>query len=365
MLIPVLHLLPPECAHRVAIQSLKLGLMPRRDPTGLRRLRTSVAGLSLPNPLGLAAGFDKNAEAVSGLAKTGFGWLEVGTITPKPQSGNPKPRLFRLVRDRALINRMGFNNGGMEAARRRLAGRDRSDGVVGANIGANRTSKDPVGDYVACLQALYPVVDYVTINVSSPNTPGLRDLQARARLTDLLQSLLSARSALVGAASVKPLFLKIAPDLEADDEADVAEVATALGIDGLIIGNTTTARPTTLVDPRRGEAGGLSGRPLFEPSTAQLRRFFRLTGGALPLIGVGGIESGAGAFAKIQAGASAVQLLTGLIYQGPAVIARILAELDQLLDRGGFTRLSEAVGSGVGSDAPENHARSQGRRPRQ
>ena len=345
MLTALLHKFDPERAHRLAIRGLGSGLSLRQANDRWSRLETSLVGLDLPNPLGLAAGFDKNAEAFSGLAKLGFGWVEVGTITPRPQAGNPKPRIFRLPLDRALINRLGFNNQGLEAAKRRLGRRKRDDSIIGANIGANRDSEDPIADYATCLDALYPLADYFTINVSSPNTPGLRDLQGRERLSRLLGTLIGRREALGRAsASKKPLFLKIAPDLAIEDEADIAEVALEQGVDALIIANTTIDRPEDLLDPARGEAGGLSGRPLFARSTAQIGRFYDLVGGKLPLIGVGGIDSGETAYAKIRAGASAVQLYTGFIYGGPGAIPEILAGLDRCLQRDGFSSLADAVG---------------------
>jgi dihydroorotate dehydrogenase len=253
--------------------------------------------------------------------------------------------MFRLSDDRALINRLGFNNHGLEVAKRRLARRKRSFGVVGANIGANKTSNDPIQDYVQCLDGLYDLADYFTINVSSPNTPGLRDLQGRGRLAALLERLIATRAKHEPAAGRKPLFLKIAPDLAPEDETDIAEVALEFGIDALIICNTTLDRPEDLIHPNRTETGGLSGRPLFEPSTAQIRRFYRLTDAKLPLIGVGGIDSGESAYAKIRAGASALQLYTGFIYGGPALIPAILTELDRCLERDGFDALASAVGS--------------------
>ena len=343
MLTRALHLLPPEAAHGLAIWGLEHGLVRRRRADAWPSLATRLCGLDLPNPLGLAAGFDKNAQGLRGLARLGFGFVEIGTVTPLPQAGNPKPRLFRLAQDRALINRLGFNGEGLERVRARLALRRRDWGVIGANIGANRDAADPTLDYVTCLRGLYPLVDYVTVNVSSPNTPGLRRLQHGRRLETLLAALIDARCELA-AGLVKPILLKIAPDLEADEEQAVAETALTAGIDGLIVGNTTLARPEGLRSRHRGEAGGLSGAPLLARSTAQLARMYRLTGGRLPLVGVGGIGSGTDAYAKIRAGAAAVQLYTALIYQGPAVVPRILAELEALLARDGHARIDTAVG---------------------
>ncbi len=341
---PAWRLLPPETAHALAIWALRRGLAPTVTPPSSVRLRTSFCGFELAHPLGLAAGFDKNALAVPGLFGLGFAFVEIGTVTPRPQGGNPRPRLFRLRRQQALINRMGFNNDGLEAVRARLAGQEACPGPLGANIGANRDARDAIADYVACLRGLYELVDYLTVNVSSPNTPGLRDLQGRARLDELLAALVEARSALAGGSRPKPLLLKIAPDLEPDDEAAIAEVALARGIDGLIISNTTTARPQVVSGRRRDEAGGLSGAPLFLRSTEQLGRFHRLTRGRLPLVGVGGILRGSDAYAKIRAGASALQLYTALVYRGPRVVSRILADLDHLLALDGVARVEDARG---------------------
>jgi dihydroorotate dehydrogenase len=304
---------------------------------------TCLRGLHLPNPLGLAAGFDKNAEALPGLAKLGFGWIEIGTVLPKPQAGNPRPRIFRLRQDRAVINRLGFNSQGLERVRARLARRKPSWGVIGANLGSNRDSADPVQDYVTCLRGLHALVDYVTINVSSPNTPGLRDLQHGGRLEALLEALTETRAGL-GSDGPKPILLKIAPDLEQEQERAIAATAMAAGIDGLIVGNTTLARPD-LRSRHRGQAGGLSGPPLMAVSTAQLARLYRFTEGRLPLVGVGGIASGADAYAKIRAGAGALQLYTAFIYQGPGVVRRVLGELDALLARHGHASVAAAVGS--------------------
>lgn len=344
MLTSALHLLPPEAAHRLAIWGLGQGLVRRRPADAWPSLATTLCGLDLPNPLGLAAGFDKDAQALPGLVRMGFGFVEIGTVTPEPQPGNPRPRLFRLPEDRALINRLGFNGEGLERVRARLARREAGWGVIGANIGANRDAADPTLDYVTCLRGLYPLVDYVTVNVSSPNTPGLRRLQHGRRLEALLAALIEARRELAEGPT-KPILLKIAPDLEADEERAIAEAALAAGIDGLIVANTTLARPAGLRGRHRGEAGGLSGAPLLAPSTAQLARIYRLTEGRLPLVGVGGIASGADAYAKIRAGASALQLYSALIYHGPAVVTRILAELEALLAQGGHDRLAAAVGS--------------------
>ena len=335
----MLRLLPPETAHRAAIRALPW--VPACSVPASRRLRTVVAGLELPHPLGLAAGFDKNGEAWAALLRQGFASVEVGTVTPRPQPGNPRPRLFRLPEDGALINRLGFNNDGAEALARRLAGRDRGRGVVGVNIGMNKDAADPAVAYARCLAVLGGLADYVTVNVSSPNTPGLRALQQRPALDRLLAALAPLRAG-------TPLFLKVAPDLEPADEADVAALCVEHRIDALVVSNTTLDRPATLRSPLAAEAGGLSGRPLFARSTAQLARMAALLDGRVPLIGVGGIASGADAYAKIRAGAVAVQLYTALIYQGPGIVARILAELEALLAHDGFAGVAEAVGADRG-----------------
>ena len=345
MLLRGLHRLPPESAHGLALWALRKGWLAHQAVPVSPRLRTRLLSFELAHPLGLAAGFDKNAEAVPGLFRLGFSFVEIGTVTPRPQAGNPRPRLFRLPRQEALINRMGFNNRGLDAVCARLEALGPRPGPVGANIGANRDSADQLQDYVACLRGLYPLVDYVTVNVSSPNTPGLRDLQRRDRLDALLGALLEVRGALAGTSELKPLLLKIAPDLAPDDEAAIAEVVLARGIDGLIISNTTIARPEVLTGRHRREAGGLSGAPLFRRATEQLGRFFRLTGGRLPLIGVGGIASGADAYAKIRAGASALQLYTALVYRGPKLVPQLLAELDQLLAEDGHSGIGDAIGA--------------------
>lgn len=333
--IGLLHLLPPEAAHRLA-----LGLLPLLRPTRLAtrpRLRTRLAGLDLPHPLGLAAGFDKNGEAYAALLGQGLALVEVGTVTPRPQSGNPRPRLFRLTPDRAIVNRMGFNNAGAAALASRLVARDRGRGIVGVNIGINKDAADPTADYLHGLETFASLADYITINVSSPNTPGLRALQKRAALDRLLSALAPARG-------TTPLFLKIAPDLEVGDEADIAALCIEHGLAALIVSNTTVARPPGLCSPHAEEAGGLSGRPLFERSTRLLARMAVRLDGRVPLIGVGGIANGADAYAKIRAGATALQLYTALVYQGPALIGRILAELDASLARDGFHQVGDAVG---------------------
>jgi dihydroorotate dehydrogenase len=340
----LLRLLPAETAHRATI-ALTGAAGPFLPNIGAddARLNVTALGLSFPNPVGLAAGFDKNAQVSAAMGKLGFGFVECGTVTPKPQAGNPRPRLFRLSEDRAVINRMGFNNDGMEKAASNLArrGLDKSKwGITGINIGANKDSQDRIADYVRTFNTLAPLADYVTVNVSSPNTPGLRGLQNKDALTRLLGALTDARKTKV------PLLLKIAPDLDGHALDDIAEAARASGIEGLIVSNTTITRPV-LISPQAGESGGLSGAPLFAPSTEILRQMRRRLGNAVTLVGVGGVSSGADAYAKIRAGASLVQLYTALVYQGPDLVTRIKRELAALLARDGFVQVADAVGVDV------------------
>lgn len=337
----VMHRLDPERAHRLALAALKAGLAPRPGPITSPRLATTLAGMALPNPVGLAAGFDKNAEALDGLTRAGFGFLEVGAATPLPQAGNPRPRLFRLPEDRAAINRFGFNNEGMEAIAARLAAGPRTV-PVGLNLGANKDSADRASDFAAVLARCGPHLDFATVNVSSPNTERLRDLQGRSALAALLAGVMAARDDLDRPI---PVFLKIAPDLAEPELADVAAVAQEAGITGIVATNTTITREG-LASRLAGEVGGLSGQPLFERSTRVLARLSDLTGGQMPLIGVGGIGSAEQAYAKIRAGASAVQLYTGLVYGGLSLVRRIAGGLDRLLERDGFASVAQAVGSG-------------------
>lgn len=341
----VLSALPPEAAHRLTIRALRAGFSPGGQAAGDPLLRTRVWGLDFPNPIGLSAGFDKDAEVYAPLLRLGFGFVEVGSITPRPQAGNPKPRVFRLPEEGAVINRLGFNSAGLAAAVTNLR-RRRSEraGIVGINIGKNRDSADAAADYAAGTAALAPLADYLVINVSSPNTPGLQALQEAVALRALLERVQTARHAAVPKRP-PPLLLKIAPDLMAADARDVAEVAVAGAIDGLIVGNTTTGRPPDLHGRHARESGGLSGRPLFSLSTELLREVYRLTEGRLPLVGVGGIASGADAYAKIRAGASLVQLYTALIYQGPGLVGRIKRDLAACLRAGGFATVAAAVGA--------------------
>jgi dihydroorotate dehydrogenase len=334
--VAALRLLDPEIAHRLAVQAARFAPLPA-PPADDPVLATTVAGLKLPNPVGLAAGLDKNGEALRGLSRLGFGFVECGSVTPRPQPGNPKPRLFRLWEDRAIINRMGFNNAGLEAFAARLARRP-AGAVIGANLGANKDTGDKAADYVAGLTRLRGLADYVAVNVSSPNTPGLRDLQGRAALDDLLGRLAEAR-----AGDPTPVFLKIAPDLTTAEIQLIVEAALDHGVDALIVANTTLDRPDTLKSPRRGEAGGLSGAPLKARAAAALRAAAEASGGRLPLIAVGGIESGAEAYARIRAGASAVQLYSALVYEGPGLVGRIKRDLAARLRADGFSTTSEAV----------------------
>jgi dihydroorotate dehydrogenase len=335
LLRPFAFALDAERAHRATIAALKwlpAGGPAAADPV----LAVRVAGLDFPNPIGLAAGFDKDAEVFAPMLGFGFGFVEVGTLTPRPQQGNPRPRLFRLVEDQAVINRMGFNNHGADAARRRLEAR-RPGGLIGVNIGANKDSADRIADYARGVREMADVADYLTVNVSSPNTPGLRGLQDKEALAELLAAVMEART-------TTPIFLKIAPDLDAAAIDDIARVAVGAAIQGLIVANTSISRPP-LRSRWRDETGGLSGAPLAPLALECLRSIRRATGGALPLIAVGGIASGADAYERIRAGASLVQLYTALVYEGPGLARRICRELKALLAQDGFVRIADAVGA--------------------
>ncbi|WP_404863807.1 quinone-dependent dihydroorotate dehydrogenase [Georhizobium sp. MAB10] len=338
----LLFLLQPETAHGLAIRALSAGLVPAPPPVRDKRLETRVANLILPNPIGMAAGFDKDAEVPNALLQLGFGFVEIGTVTPKPQAGNPQPRIFRLPEDEAVINRLGFNNRGHEAALAKLKKRSRRAGIVGVNIGANKDSDDRVADYAAGIKTFATVADYFTINVSSPNTPGLRDLQARESLAELLKSVTAAREAAASITGKRlSVFLKIAPDLDEAALDDVAEMALAHAIEGVIVSNTTLSRVGLTDSDKARETGGLSGRPLFERSTIMLARLRRRVGTSLVLIGVGGVDSAEAALTKIKAGADLVQLYTGLIYRGPAVAHDITKGLVERLDADGVAVIAD------------------------
>jgi dihydroorotate dehydrogenase len=338
----LLRRIDPETAHGLALTALRKGLAPLPRVPDRPGLAVDLAGLRLANPLGLAAGFDKNAIALSSLMRTGLGWIEVGAATPRPQPGNPRPRLFRLTDDRAAINRFGFNNDGMHAIRDRLARRPEGGPPVGLNLGANKDSEDRAGDFAQVLATCGPVIDFATVNVSSPNTERLRDLQGRAALAALLDRVMSARARL---ARPIPVFLKIAPDLTDADLADIAEVALAAGVDAIVATNTTLARDGLKSDAA-DQAGGLSGAPLFEKSTRVLARLSALTEGRVPLVGVGGIGSAEQAWTKLRAGATALQLYTALSYRGLSLVPEIIAGLDAHRAAAGYATLADAVGTG-------------------
>jgi dihydroorotate dehydrogenase len=337
LLRPLLFRVDAERAHRLTVRALKLkpaGKPPAADPA----LAIRVAGIDFPNPVGLAAGFDKDAEVPDAMLGLGFGFVEVGTLTPLSQAGNPRPRLFRLAEDRAVINRMGFNNGGQASALERLLKRAERPGIVGVNIGANKDAADRIADYANGVRVMAPVASYLTVNISSPNTPGLRQLQDKGALDALLGAVIEARRG-----TRPPIFLKVAPDLESEDIADIAEISLARGIDGLIVSNTTVGRPP--LRSRYGqEGGGLSGAPLRDLALQRLKDFRAATGGRLPLIAAGGIASAEDAYARIRAGASLVQLYSALVYEGPGLARRITRGLAGLLRRDGIATIGEAVG---------------------
>ncbi len=342
---PALNALDPERAHAVTVRALKLGfarLLPKSadDPV----LATTVWDLAFPNPVGLAAGFDKHAEVCDAALALGFGFVEAGTVTPRPQPGNSGKRLYRLAEDEAVINRFGFNSRGIAPFATNLGRRARV-GIVGANVGKNRDTVDGAADYIACIDVLAGLADYLVVNISSPNTPGLRALQARAQIEELIGRVLEARRGGAGSRRSPPLLVKVGPDLDDDGLRDIADVALATPIDGLIVGNTTIARPATLRSPDRDAPGGLSGRPLLTPSTACLAAMYRHTKGQIPIIGCGGVASGADAYAKIRAGASLVQLYSALVFHGPGLVGAIKRELAALLRRDGFAALRDAVGA--------------------
>lgn len=340
---PLVFLFSPECSHNFAISALKYGLVPFPKREEFPELETNVFGITFPNPVGLGAGFDKNAEVIAPLLDRGFGFIEVGTCTPLPQPGNEKPRLFRLCEDEAIVNRFGFNNKGANAFAENLQNRPEY-GIVGANIGKNKTSTDATADYISMLEKIYGLSDYITINISSPNTPGLRDLQGRESLDKLLGAIMQKRNNLTG--KKIPILLKISPDTSTPERADIAEIALKHSIDGLIVSNTTINRDA-LQSSYAKESGGLSGKPLFKPSTEALRELYRLTMRKIPIIGVGGISSGDDAYKKIKSGASLIQVYSALIYEGIGLVPRINSRLCELLNQDGLKNISEAVGADV------------------
>lgn len=348
LLRPLIYRFSPERAHTMAIGALKM-LPKGRKAAGDGPLATHVAGLRFPNPLGMAAGFDKDGEVPDALLGLGFGFAEVGSITPLPQAGNPKPRLFRLSEDRAVINRMGFNNGGADSAAARLTARQPRGGIVGINIGANKDAADRIADYATMTRIMAPLASYLAVNISSPNTPGLRALQDESALTGLLDAVLEARAAAAGpgagaGAGGPPVFLKVAPDLEPADIDAIARIAIDKRLGALIVSNTTISRPA-LQSAQRDETGGLSGAPLRDLAQQRLRDFRKATGGAVPLIGVGGIATAADAWARIRAGASLVQLYSAMVYEGPGIARDIVNGLESLMRRDGFSSIADAVGS--------------------
>lgn len=341
---PLLFALDPERAHEITLRSLEAGAYPRAAGPDEPSLAVTIAGLAFPNPIGIAAGFDKDARVPDAVLGLGCGFAEIGTVTPVAQQGNPRPRIFRLAADHAVINRLGFNNSGHAPALQRLLARKARGGIVGVNIGANKDSVDRAADYVKGLETFNAVASYFTVNISSPNTPGLRDLQAPAALDDLLGRIMDARSTLVSRGEPRrPVFVKVAPDIAQADIAPIAERLVAHGVDAIAVSNTTLAR-TGLSSCAPEEAGGLSGRPLFPRSTIMLARFRQATGGKVPLIGIGGIDSGETALAKIEAGASLVQLYTGLIFEGPGLIGRIKQHLTEAVRRKGARSIADLTG---------------------
>jgi dihydroorotate dehydrogenase len=352
--LPLLRWFDPEDAHRLAIQGLRL-LPPMRPRPDDPKLAVRAFGLNFPNPVGMAAGFDKSAEVPDALLRLGFGFVEIGSVTPKPQVGNPRPRLFRLERDEAVVNRMGFNNDGADTVLRRLANRAHLAGIVGVNVGANKDSPDRVADYVRLIETFAPVASYFTVNVSSPNTPGLRDLQQAAALDDLLAKVIDARERVRQNAGDSPVLLKIAPDLTLNELDDVVHIARSRRVDGMIVGNTTVARSSTLREQNRAkEQGGLSGRPLFRLSTRIVAETYVRAEGAFPLVGVGGIDSGGAALTKIRAGASLIQLYSSLIYKGLGLVDEIKRDLASTLLRTGRDSLSEIVGADAANITAED-----------
>jgi dihydroorotate dehydrogenase len=349
---PLLYALDPEDAHRLAIRMLQFAPLPPAQPDD-KRLTTRVFGLNFPNPIGIAAGFDKHAEIPDALLRSGFGFVEVGTVTPLPQPGNSRPRLFRLDADHGVINRLGFNSEGAEAVLRRLAARAKASGIVGVNVGANKDAPDRVADYVRGIEKFAAVASYVTVNISSPNTPGLRDLQQAAALDDLLARVIDARERVARNAGLTPVLLKIAPDLALSDLDDIVGIARARRIDGMIVGNTTVARPAGLRDRQSAQAGGLSGRPLLPLADRILAETYVRVEGVFPLVGAGGIDCGASALGKIRAGASLIQIYSGLVFRGLGLIGEIKAALLTALDRDRSETFADTVGADVAAVTAE------------
>ncbi len=339
LLRPVLFRVPAEQAHRLTVMALGAAPLARRlapEPALTQR----VAGIVFPNPVGMAPGFDKNAQVPDAVLRLGFGFTEIGTVTPRPQAGNPSPRLFRLVEDRAVINRMGFNNDGADAVATRLRARLGKPGIVGVNIGANKDSADRIADYAAMTRTMAPLATYLTVNISSPNTPGLRALQDEGALAELLDAVIEARGALA-----TPVFLKLAPDLQRADVDAICRIALDKRLDALIVSNTTIERPASLRSAHAGEAGGLSGEPLRQMALERLREFRKASGGTIPLIGVGGIASAADAWARIRAGASLIQIYSAMVYEGPGLARAIVSGLAKRVREEGMTSIAEAVGT--------------------
>ena len=347
MLINLLRLLPPETAHELTIKLLRSNLNLKRNHTKLfKSLKQTILGINFNNPIGLAAGFDKNAEVINQMFSYGFGFIEIGTVTPKIQLGNEKPRIFRLIEDEAIINHLGFNNEGSEKVLSNIKSfyknKDINE-IIGVNIGKNKSTQSDIDDYLYCVEKLGIYSDYITINISSPNTPGLRDLQLRGRIELLVKKIQTKQSEIEGLIK-KPIFIKISPDLNDEQLRDIALMSLANNVNGLIISNSTTKRPDTLISSYKNELGGLSGKPIFLNSTILLKKMYSLTNGQITLVGVGGISSGYECYEKIKAGASLVQLYTALVYQGPKIINKILKELDELIIIDGYQNISEAIG---------------------
>lgn len=350
---PILFKFDPEAAHNATLKAMRLGLIPAQPRIDAPELEQTLWDLKFPNPIGLAAGFDKNAEVMRSSFKMGFGFVEIGTVTPKPQSGNPRPRVFRDPDNGAVINRMGFPNAGMRVFKdnleKFLSHKKRPKGVIGINIGMNKDQKKPAQDYAALIKMLGPMADYLTINISSPNTPGLRDLQRREPLLELLSTIKDERKKACGN-HPPPILVKLAPDLDESQCEELAGTVIDAGIDGIILTNTTLDRPNALNEGFREEKGGLSGQPLTDKSTNIIRTFYRLTNGAIPIVGIGGVSNGQQAYDKIKAGANLVQLYTSLVFKGPSVAYYVNSELSHLLKTDGFTNISQAVGADVNID---------------